>query len=99
MDMSPQEREAAARRIPENLLTEPMSIKILAGLFGVHRNKMAVILKRYLPGAENVGGSWRVPVAKMPPAYFEERGISIFDAPDCTDKQSGNISSRANEEN
>ncbi|WP_291171608.1 hypothetical protein, partial [Gimesia sp.] len=85
MDMSPQEREAAARRIPENLLTEPMTIQELAGLFKINRNKMALILKGHMPEAVQFGSLWRLPVAKMPPQYFEERSLSIFDAPNCND--------------
>lgn len=85
MDQTPQEHEARRHRIPENLLTEPMTIQELADLFGIGRNKMSLILKSYLPGAVPFGGLWRVRVADMPPIYFESRQISLFDASTCTD--------------
>ena len=99
MDMSQEEREAAARRIPENLLTEPMTVKELAGLFKINRNKMALILKGHMPEAVQFGSLWRLPVAKMPPQYFEERSISIFDARNCHDSHRQSTADQPGSEN
>lgn len=84
MDLTPAEREDRSR-IPENLLTELLTIKELAILFNVNRNKMAMILKSHMAGAVRFGSLWRLPVAEMPPQYFEERSISLFDATNCND--------------
>lgn len=52
--------------------TEPLTIKRLALLFSVSRNKMPALL-RTIEGVEKVGGMYRVPAGRMPPAYWIEK--------------------------
>lgn len=56
------------------MLTEPLTASALADYFGVHREKMAKILKS-MDGVERMGKSWRVPIWKMTPKYWLEAGL------------------------
>lgn len=67
--------ERAAAKYLAGLLTEPMTIRELASeWFGVNRNTMAAMLK-HIDGIERCGRFYRLPVAKMPPAYHAARGM------------------------
>lgn len=56
------------------LKSEPLSQQELVDLYGVGRNKIAAIL-RNTAGAERMPGGWRVPLSKLPPAYFIAAGL------------------------
>ena len=59
----------------KDFLTEPMTITELAvEWFKVGRNNMASILEA-MEGVERCGRKVRVPLVKMPPAYWVARGI------------------------
>ncbi len=98
MDLTPQEHEARQNRIPENLLTEALTIKAIAEMFGLNRNKTRSILN-HMAGAEQFGGKWRIPVAKCPPVYFQERGLSVFGATECHPMHDQSVSNRLDGEN
>jgi len=66
--------QAAMREVITKMLTEPMTAVTLAAYFSVNRNVMARMLG-YMAGAERFGSLWRVPISKMPPKYFQERGL------------------------
>lgn len=66
--------ESAWDRILAGLQSELMTQQQLADLFGVGRNKISAVLKR-IEGAERLPGGWRVPIAKLPPAYFMAAGL------------------------
>jgi hypothetical protein len=67
------------RQVPEDLLSEPLTIKALAQLFKTNRNKMKSMLT-HMDGAEIFAGKWRVPLKKCPPQYFTDRNISTLSA-------------------
>lgn len=68
-------RRWIAEQLP-GLLTEPLTLTELARLFGCNRDTMRKAIGR-MTEAERFGKMWRLPVRKMPPAYFLERGLLI----------------------
>jgi len=61
---------------PFEPLSDPLSIRQLADLFGFGRQKMADVL-HVMPGAEQCGGRWRVPISKMPVAWLLDAGVIV----------------------
>jgi hypothetical protein len=66
-------REALLRNLPA-IQTEPLSATDLARWFGVSRNLVPLLMDK-IDGVDRVPGGYRVPVLRMPPAYFRERGL------------------------
>jgi hypothetical protein len=62
------------------ILTEPLNLTQLAISFGVHRNKMASILRNWMDRRvpiEQHGRLYRVPIAKMPQSWLLSRGVLL----------------------
>lgn len=80
-----------ATTIPEPL-SDPMSVRDLAKLFGMGRDKMGTVLEA-MPGAERFGGKWRIPVSKMPIEWLLDVGLIFPQAVDLSAIQ-GQLSHR-----
>ena len=65
---------AAFRDFLAEVLTEPLPLSKLCGLFDLNVKTMRRMLRR-IDGVEHHGRFWRVPLRSMPPAYFLETGI------------------------
>jgi hypothetical protein len=65
---------AAFRDFLAEVLTEPLPLAKLCGLFDLNVKTMRGLLRR-TDGVERHGRFWRVPLRSMPPTYFLETGI------------------------
>lgn len=94
--MRPADNEA--QQVPDNLLSEPLTIKALAQLFKTNRNKMKSMLT-HMAGAEPFAGKWRVPLSKCPPQYYTDRNIFTQGAIECHRMHDASIEKQKNDEN
>lgn len=66
-----------------DVLTEPLTLQQLADYFEVEKKKAKLILANIGDAAERLDRvTWRIPLAKMPPAYWLERGLILPAGPE-----------------